>query len=65
MIKVGEFCYMQRLIPYTYSDFSHWNTDLLDLENLDDDECIEALSENIFKTYYRKYDSLRFSHVMN
>ena len=56
---------MQRLIPYTYSEFSQWNTDLLDLENLDDDECIEALNENIFKSYYRKYDSLRFNLVMN
>ena len=65
MIKVGEFCYSQRLIPYTYSEFSNWNLDLLDLQNLEDEECLEALNENIFKPYYRKYDSLHFSSIMN
>ena len=48
LIKVGQFCYDQRLIPFSYIAISNLNLDLLDLENLDDEECIDALNYCIF-----------------
>lgn len=52
------------LLEHKIRSYTTWNLTQLDIENLKDEECIEALNDNFFE-YYFKYDkaSLEFDRM--
>jgi len=56
---------MRSLIEPRVRNFSSWNLSRLDLQNCDDEECLEALDEEIFTSIFRQHDELAFSAVYN
>ena len=46
---------------FRHSSFTSLNLSMLDLENLEDEECLDALNKVIFERYFSKAESLQYS----
>jgi hypothetical protein len=58
MMKVGPILADRRLIERKASYFTNWNLQMLDLENIEDPECISALDDCIFERILNKYSNI-------
>ena len=45
------------------TQFTHLNLQLLDLENLEDQDCIDAINNSIFSNYFKYNDRLFFQSL--
>ena len=52
MVQLGEVMATRRHIDRQLQHFTNWNLSMLDLENLDDDDCVEALNSYVFRRYF-------------
>ena len=58
--------HQSRKMEHQISYFPNWNLQMLDLENIDEPDCINTLNEFFFANYFRGYRTyLTFTSVMN
>lgn len=64
MLKLSEIVNNDKNFKHTNNHFGQWNLDMLDLENMEDADCIEALNDSIFKCHFDRCVDLNFSLML-